>query len=340
MTVSAVFTTILRAGRPQFNAGVTAARHRYPGFKTDAFAAFLETGVDPLVLAVHEVAPDYAGSVAVAAYDIALDLVGRELAGPQSRSEHMNTLWQRIFPVLALRVAENPQLVLGALSNALVNIESLPSARPAQWLELMQQGAAQSSTSEQLLQTGVVAAWRAGAAHFRQAALRLAAALPEALVRYLIGADTTLSQAELLQNIATNPWWLRQLQHRSEAERVTEVGAFSGFGGAFAVPPEVRVNEDGFIVKSGERYHLLIADAFGAVLLPASEEEFSAATKCLPGNSASAPAHQPQLQGNRLIRAGKALRLDMPESGLALAFNEHSIALYSPCSFAITLVPR
>jgi hypothetical protein len=116
------------------------------------------------------------------------------------------------------------------------------------------------------------------------------------------------------------------------------VGAFSGFGGVFAVPPEVRVNEEGFIVKSGERYNLLIADAFGAVLLPASEEEFSAATKSLPGNSA--PAHHPQLQGNQLMRAGKALRLDVPERGLALAFNEHSIALYSPYSFAITLVPR
>ena len=109
MTISPLLAKILRAGRPQFNARVAEARHRYPAFKTEDFTDFIIKGVDPLVQAVDKAASDYCSSVAVSAYDIALNLIGRDLAGPHIHNQRMNSLWQDIFPALALRVADNPQ---------------------------------------------------------------------------------------------------------------------------------------------------------------------------------------------------------------------------------------
>lgn len=337
LTISPVLAKILRAGRPQFNARVAEARHRYPAFKTEDFTDFLIKGVNPLVQAVDQAAPDYCSSVAVAAYDIALNLVGRDLAGPHIHNQRMNKLWQDVFPVLALRVAESPQLVLGALSNALVNIEALPDTRSDQWLATMQKFSLQATSVEDLLNIGVLAAWCCGAAHFRQAALRAAATLPEALVQDLIGVEKKISLHVLVQNLENNPWWLLQLQTADEQSIQKEVGAFSGFGGYFSMPPQVRVNGDGFVVKSGDRYNILIADAYGAVFLPASEAEFTAASTCLSNNKNST---SPVLQGSRLTSGNHTLELQFPANGLELAFNEHTIAVTSPYSFSITLVPR
>lgn len=337
MTISPALEKVLRAGRPQFNARVTEAKHRYPAFKAEDFTDFLIKGVDPLVQAVDKAAPDYCSSVAVAAYDIALNLVGRDLAGPHTHNQRMNRLWQDIFPAIALRVAENPQLILGALSNALVNIEALPSARPDQWLVTMQKSAPQAASSEHLLSIGVLAAWCCGAAHFRQAALRAAATLPETLVQDLLGVDKKIPLSVLIQNLENNPWWLLQLQTADEQSIQKEVGAFSGFGGYFSAPPQVRVNGDGFVVKSGDRYNILIADAYGAVFLPASESEFYTASIFLGDNTKSST---PVLQGSRVNTGNKIIELHFPPKGLELAGNEHTLAVTSPYSFAITLVPR
>jgi hypothetical protein len=337
MTTSPVLAKILRAGRPQFNARVAEAKHRYPVFNAEDFTDFLINSVDPLVQAVGKATPDYCSSVVVAAYDIALNLVGRDLAGPHIHNQRMNRLWQDIFPALALRIADNPQLVLGALSNALVNIETLSGARPDQWLMTMQKFAPQAESCQDLLNIGVLAAWCCGAAHFRRAALRAATTLPEALVLDALDVDKKISLGVLLQNLEDNPWWLLQLQTADEQPIQKEVGAFSGFGGYFSMPPQVRVNGDGFVVQSGDRCNILIADAYGAVFLPASVEEFNAASKFLNNNQKSVP---PVLQGSRVTSGGKVIELNFPPNELELACNEHTIALTSPYSFAITLVPR
>jgi hypothetical protein len=326
------------AGRPQFNARVTEAKHRFPAFQAENFTHFLIGGVDPLVQAVDKVAPDYCSRVMVVAYDIALNLVGRDLAGPHIRSQNMNKLWREIFPALALQITQNPQLILGALSNALVNIEALANARPEQWLEMMKKLAPRAESGDQLLSIGMLAAWCSGAAHFRQAALRAAATLPQDLVVDAMGVvDKKISLDALLQNLENNPWWLLQVQTASGQLNQKEVGSFSGFGGYFSEPPQVRVNGDGFVVKSGDRFNILIADAYGAVFLPVSEEEFKAATQFLSDDKKSARA---VLQGSRLSCGNKMLELNFPSEGLALVCNEHTIALTSPYSFAITLIPR
>ena len=326
--LSSPFAQVLAAGRRQFNARVDEAKRRAPGFDATGFAAFLQDQVDGVVTAVHAVAPARTTAVALAAYDIALSLCLHGLAGHAARTPLLNQAWSQLFPRLASRIAEQPQDVLGALSNAVVHLGGVDGARGAEWLQHMAALAPQSSTVAQLLDLGKVLAWRAGLAHFRAGALQAVDALPPPLQLAALGASVDVSWTTLRAAFAADPWASAQ-PRRVEG---WQVGAFTGFGGRFAQPPELRVAPEGFWVRSGARHFLAMADAFGAVLLPASAEEFTAGTP-------PRPLDVPRLRNGRLVLADRELALDLPAEGLTLAADAHTVAVASPYSHTLRLLP-
>jgi hypothetical protein len=328
MKVSAPFAQVLAAGRHQFNARVEEARRRVPGFDPSAFSTFLMSGVGGLVAAVEEVAPERTTAVALAAYDIALDLCLQDLAGPTARKPLLNEAWAQVFPALARRIAEQPQDVLGALSNAAVHLSSVDGARGEEWLEFMATLGPAAASVGQLLDLGKVLAWRSGLAHFRSGALATADTLPPALQLAAMGAPPGTSWSSLRAALASDPW----ASPRARRHEGWQVGAFTGFGGRFIEPPELRVAQDGFLLRSGGRHFLAIADAFGAVLLPATAEEFAACTTASSTNL-------PRRADNHLVFADRELAVDLPTDNLILAANAHTVAMASPYSHAVRLLP-
>lgn len=328
MGISAPFAQVLAAGRRPFNARVEEARRRSPGFDTGAFSAFLQEGVDGLIAAVDALAPARTMAVALVAYDVALALCVHGLVGPGARFPLLNTLWARVLPQLAARIADKPNEVLGSLSNAAVHLAGIAGVRGEEWLQHMGALGPGAATVDQLLDLGKLLAWRAGVVHFRAGALGAAQALPEALALAALGAPAETSWPALLARLSADPWAAPQLR-RVEG---WQVGAFTGFGGSFPQPPELRAAAEGFWVRSGARHHLALADAWGAVLLPATAEEFAAGT--LPR-----PLASPQLHGSRLVFADRELELDLPSDGLSMAADAHTLAIASPCSHVIRLLP-
>lgn len=326
MPVSAPFTLILAAGRSQFNAMVVKTRRRKPGFDTQAFTAFLQSGVNEVVTAVCAAVPERAASVTLIAYDLALTLVGQGLAGPNARNKLVGRTWSELLPLLPKQVAEAPAKVLGALSNAAVYLEGNPGLRGEEWLHHMTVLAKQTRSASELLDLGKILAWRSGAAHFRAGALTTADQLPEALAA--VGASPGTSWAEVHNHLQANPWWSPE----QNKEQVKEVGSFTGLGGVFSQPPQVRASVSGFWVKSGVRYHLLVADTWGAVLHQATQEEFQQAPPPVTGEL-------PVLKGNKLVFAHRSMELDLPAEGLNLVCNQHTAALTSPYTHAIRLFP-
>jgi hypothetical protein len=326
MAVSASFTRVLAAGRPQFNARVAEAKRRTPGFAAEEFAAFLQSDVDGVVAAVDAVAPARTAAVAVAAFEIGLALTAHGLAGPASRCPLVNRLWAEVFPRLAPRIAEAPAEVLGALSNAAVHLAGHAGVRSGEWLDSMAALSPNASSLAQLLDLGKVLAWRCGAAHFRAGALLAADALPTSLALAALGATAPAGWPELRASFMADPWW----SPGQDGSRHRELGGFTGFGGSFAQPPELRTAAEGFWVRSGNRCSLLIADAWGAVLLPATADEFQASPR------SERPA-APVLQGSRLALAQRTVDLDLPSEGLQVLANAHTAAVASPYSHVIRL---
>jgi hypothetical protein len=330
--VSATLADVLSAGRPHFNKRVAETRHQFATFDTAAFAAFLRDGVDSIAKSVASVSPERTAQVILAVYDMALALVAQGLAGPNARSSAVDSVWILLAPHYARLISDAPVEVLGALTNAAINLAKAPGARVDEWLKEMQRLATHIDSVPRLHAVGQIVAWRSGLAHFREGALHAADNLPEPLALLALHAEVGTWQ-EVRDACRANPWWSPDAKRREAARRGVDVGAFTGFGGTFAQPPEVRATAQGFVTRSGDRFQFLIADAFGAVLLPANEAEFSQAQTT--GGQAEV-----KLAGARLTLGDRHIDIDLPAEGLSIAGNAHSVAVTSPYTHAIRVVPR
>lgn len=320
--ISPAFAAILAGGRAQFNARAAEARRRFPSLDMAAFGAFLRDGVDPLIVAVAAAAPERAGGATLAAYDMALELVGHGLAGPAAKNPFLNTVWRELAPQFGPLLAMAPVEVLGMLSNAAIHIASLAGARPAQWQRELAALAPQVASVAQLRAVGQVLAWRAGVAHFRLGALAAADTLPPALALAAFG-EPGAQWPQVRAQLLANPW-------RGNADG-REFGSFTGLGGDFGTPPQVRATSDGFVVRSGERHYLLVADAYGAVLHGATAQEFDHAQTGAPASV--------RLDGATLHIGARRIELDVPAGDIAIAANAHTVAVTSPWTHAIRLLP-
>jgi len=327
--ISQAFADVLAAGRSGFNHKAREAQRVFPAFRADAFLRFLEEGVDGLAVAVVEMDRPRLPAVVLAAYEVGLELIGRALVGPSARSQVLADAWRTLFPRMARLIAAQPSQVLGMLSNAIVHLEGI-GARTGQWGDELSMLAPHLESAAHLRIAGQVLAWRAGAAHYRAGAVAAAAALPEALALRAFGASGWSSWQSFRSDVEHDPWWGGGDAY---ATRERQAGSFTGFGGQFAVPPEVRAAGEVFFVKSGDRHFVLIADAYGAVLQPAKEEEFEYANQFQ-----SRCEHA--LRDGMLLVGPQRIVLDVPEPGLAVCATAATIAIASPYTHAIRLLAR
>lgn len=328
MPISDALAQALTARRAEFNARVVETRHRYPAFDTAAFAVFLQTSVDAIVRAVATVAPERVLPVVAAVYDIALELVGQALAGPAARSTLVDRVWQNLAPNYAHLLAQQPVEVLGALSNAALNIGKVPTARPDQWLNGMAQLAPHVDSLAHLHALGQVLAWRSGLAQFRFGAVRAADQLPESVALAAVGAKPDATWSSVRDGFLADRWWSPDGKTEIGLAGI-EIGQFSGFGGTFGFPPSARARADGFVVRSGDRYSFLVADVYGAVLQPATADEFEQAEM---HSAKVAPLKESKLTSRRA-------KLGLPQKGMVVVCNEYAAAITSPYTYSVLLLP-
>lgn len=328
--VSQALANALAAGRPQFNARVADMHRRQAQFDAASFSAFVRDALDPLAVAVEEIDPARTTSVVAAAFDIALELVAQGMAGTSARLPWVNAAWRELAPHHAGLLAREPAEVLGALTNAVLHLSGVPGVRMAQWLQLMAGWAPHAEGVPALRALGQIAAWRAGMAHFREGALQAAEVLPEAVALAAFEAPAGRAWAQVRDALTADPWWDEAAQ--AVREDGVDVGSFLGFGGIFPQPPQVRVAGAGFAVRSGNRHAYLVADASGAVLLPAAAEEYDVAASGDRDPRVS-------LDGARLRIGMRDIALDLPADGLALACGPRTVAVVSPYTHSIGLWP-
>lgn len=326
--VSASLASALAARRHVFNQRVQETRHRIPGFDTTAFAAFVANEIDGVCVAVDAVDSASTERVVETAFDIGLDLVGQGLAGPTARMPWVNLAWQRLSSPAARLITVSPIDALGAMTNAVVRMGSVPGVRVDAWIGTMESLASRCDTLDALRSLGAVCAWRAGMAHLRQAALDHADRLDADLASAAVGSPGQ-AWASLRERLRAERWW-NPGQRRVDPQGVT-IGGFSGFGGPFAAPPDVRVRGQDFIVESAGRYFLVIADGAGAVVLPASSGEFAEAT--------NTRARQVELTPRGPRIGGTMIGFAVPADSTKLVASADSVALFSPWSHQIRLVP-
>lgn len=314
---------VLRSGRSEFNAQFAHARRLYPELDGDAFARFVERTLDPWVRATHAVRPDRVADVAMAGYEVGLELVGQRIAGPSARHAVVEHGLVHVLPRAAAIAAEDPALAIAALSNALHELAITAGARPGEWIAALDRAVPSAGDLQTLLAVGQVAAWRAGLAHYRKSALRVAAGLPEALALSALGAAAGPGFAELHAALERDPWF--SPDGDASVPRVAGVcGGFRGFGGPFVEPPRLARADGELLVKSGDDAWLLSADAFGATLHRATPEELALASEPKPERDA----------------LGLIEQLTLPAAGAVTSAirNGTTLAVTSAWSHAVVLI--
>ncbi len=263
VALSPVFAAALHAGRREFNAQFEQARRAHPALADSAFSAFLIHTADPLVCAVDSICPEQVVETVHAVYEMALTLVGLQIAGTNARSDWIDQTWRRVLCAAAPVVAREPQRIIAAMSNAAQNLATTADARTGHWIDTMEKLAPLAADADTLLRIGQVLAWCCGLAHYRNGAIAAADALPAPLALACIGAPAHHDWLAESEKLRANPWHLPGRPTQVN-DMVARVGRFRGYGGLFPLPPRV-TNDDGqILVRSGDVQWLLCADAYGA----------------------------------------------------------------------------
>jgi len=266
--VSESFERALRGSREELNARFAEARQQFPALSADAFTAFLREAVDPLVQSVDAVCPERADAVGLAAYGIALELVGQRLVGAGAPDTAVESTWRTLLPAMPQLLAAEPSRVIASMTNAAHQVGTTPNANAAAWVNDVTRLAPDCGGVDELLRVGQVAAWRAGLAHFRQGAIGAAAALPETLAVKAVAAPASSRWADIEAGLRASEWFDPAKpdgpDRKGALRQVATIGAFRGLGGQFIVPPRVTRVAGNFHVLSGDETWLLTADLYGA----------------------------------------------------------------------------
>jgi hypothetical protein len=225
----------------------------------------------PLVSQTHALLPERTRSVLTALYDVTLDLFAASLLGENARLPLVERLWHELLPRTTGLLARRPQQVAGSLCNAMFQVANQPGAKPDVWLERMASAATQCGKVSELLEAGKLAAWQAGMAQYRSAALESLTRLPASLGATLLGLPSTTTPEQLaaaLERLAKHPWLtaesaLQEPPEPASLSTVGTVGAFSGFGGVFARPPIIDCRDGRLVASDGSLEWELFADAYG-----------------------------------------------------------------------------
>ena len=272
--LSTVVRGALAAGRERYNALVAAAR-RSNDLDTDAFQAWIREGIAPAVDAVAAVSPDAAGRVLDALFERSLELTVQRVLGAGAREPGVTEGWRRLLPALPALLAAEPSELSASVVNALHRLAATDGASPEDWTAAMLRAGPRCADLATFRDAGLVAAWRAGLAQYRDRALALARRLDPALALAVFGLEGTEPGvlSAVLDGAAADPW--RSLEESREGPwgeprlaLVGRVGSFRGFGGLFPVPPRVEARPGALYARAAGGCWRLFADCYGAVFHP------------------------------------------------------------------------
>lgn len=254
--------------RTELNQGFQEVRHLQPGLTPEAVAGFLADPLDGVVqsLAGHPL-PEL-DRIAATLYAMALPLIAQGWLGPEARRPELARGWGAVLQANAALLPEDVEGVAGGLLNALYHLDCLATPQGfGFWVKEMVRLGPFCPDRATFLDLGRLLAWRAGLAHYRTVALPLLASLPSSLVTALLGTPLTRANQ---QRLVKDPWWSFDPDFLPEGviRLMGRVGGFRGFGGPFARPPRLLLDEGQPLAVDGEGVWRFFADAWGATLLP------------------------------------------------------------------------
>jgi hypothetical protein len=271
----------LQGRREELNQKFEQARRRHPLLAPAGMLTALESILPPLAGGEGD------DALLSAVYDLVLLHVARDAFAAQPG---LGVLLRDAFPRLRSLLVQRPSFLPAALSNAVEHM----GPRGEDLARGLATVGPRLSSAQQLTDAGALLAWRLGETRVRDAALAAVDSLPpRAVLDALDLADWPDAAAPLaVTGLRTDAWCApREAVSAETAKRVAtgaplepllaslrspraplaawrlvgRVGDFSGFGGAFDVPPVVLDGGDRhhFHLRCDDAFFLVEADCFG-----------------------------------------------------------------------------
>lgn len=269
--LSPIFRNALESLREELNHKARLRLEQGVKLETQELQRHLRDRVGPIIDAVHACLPERSRVATSELFDVSLELFSAGQLGPTSKSLNMERLWRSVLPKLSMLIARDPRRIVGSLCNGILYAEHHSSGIAGRWLDKIEAVGNQADSSQQFLTLGKFAAWTAGMAHCRPAALGLADTLPWSIVGALLDLPlgfTAASVSRFLQRAASNPWEDGRQASKDLSDKIEFVkrcGAFRGFGGAILAPPQVALRDGRFLLTDQQSVWQLIADHFGSI---------------------------------------------------------------------------
>ncbi len=322
----------LRDRRDYFNARYESARHAAPRLNSDALFDFIRLAVAPLVSRVETQTPERVPALVHAGFELGLSLVSSGIWPISPKMAVLQRAYRTTFCALSQAIAAQPQSLLPKLTNAVLT----PGLNAELWLACMEGMAGALTTPAQVLDAGIVCAWRCGLAHYRDAALTRLNLLPDAALLALFSPKNGDVDA-LKMALHAQRWYRADLPLRSN-QIAARVGAFVGLGGLFSAPPTVRSNGVDLYVSSANGQWLMIADSYGMSLHAAQPEELAA----IPPVHCRLPQSVPKQLLWQNPHSANAIQIELSRWGeiTSVAVTADTYAITHARSFAITLIAK
>jgi hypothetical protein len=267
LTAGSALARVLASNRPRYNAAFAGARRGHPRLDQAAFEAFLCGPLNRIATALAVRRPDRVAPVVDVLFDVGIELLAANLLGPDTRYPAVAKAWDALLPACAALAADDPRRVAAAVSNALFNLERQKPGAGDRWLDAAQLLAAACETLDTFLDSLLVAGWRCGLAHYRDAALERWRSLPAPIARIALGLSPDGTSPTDLGAQLTDPWWRPAANSQPpRLQIVARVGGFRGLGGPFVRPPQVACVGDQLLAFDRDSCWTIHADAFGSML--------------------------------------------------------------------------
>lgn len=360
---SPVLKKILADGRRSFNTLFATAKHFYPRIEAEIFSHYLKHIVEPVVIALEKGKNTVQagrgvldssrqnenfiqGSTGITSlvfhlYERLLELLGKGLLGSRGRYPYFDEAFTKMVCGLPHMMLQKPDRFTGAVSNAVANITAAAGGNVLEWVNIMLGIGRHTTGLDEFLEAGKVAAWRCGLAHYRVGALEICDKLAPDLIKTALNipGDVDLSAAVPVSRLKEDPWFEPGNAGKPPDKSrliIRRSGAFSGFGGPFITPPQVRSGRRGFVVQDAERYFIFFADIFGSVLLPLRQEEYEEEVAAAGENTEPGFKLMP---GGVLEYRGNTYTLPRLANASSFALNRHTFCFTVPLSHSLFFGP-
>ncbi len=326
----------LRDRRDYFNARFESVRHAAPRLHSDALFDFIRQAITPLVLAVDAHMPERVPAVVDAGFEVGLSLVSAGIWPSSPRIGLLKRAYSTTFCALSEAIALDPQRLLPRLTNALLT----PGLNAELWLACMEGMAGALTTPLQVLDAGIVCAWRCGLAHYREGALARVELLPSAALLALFAPKQ--GDVSALKAALRAQRWYRADAPLLPNQIAARVGAFVGLGGLFTAPPIVRSDGVDLFVRSAASQWLLIADCYGMSLHSALPEEIDRIAQMQTQSLQGLPKQLPYNNPCQNPGAAGMQRVELSRWGeiTSVAITADTYAITHARSYAVTLIAR